>query len=77
VTKTAGPVALHLTPMHAKVGLIKAMVANVWAAIAYVKRSAQQLPKFDYWQSLVRYIGDKITGQSVLPGCSPGALAQG
>jgi hypothetical protein len=42
--------------------LIKAMVANVLAAIAYVKRAAEQLPKFDYWQALVRYIGDKITG---------------
>jgi hypothetical protein len=77
VTKTAGRVELHLTPMHAKVGLIKAMVANVLAAVAYVKRAAEQLPKLDCWQALVRYIGDKITGQSALPGYPPGALATG
>jgi hypothetical protein len=47
------------------------------AAIAYVKRAAEQLPKLDCWQALVRYIGDKITGQSVLPGCPPGGLATG
>jgi hypothetical protein len=47
------------------------------AAIAYVKRAAEQLPKFDYWQALVRYIGDKITNQSVLLGCPPVALATG
>jgi hypothetical protein len=59
------------------VGLIKAMVANVLAAVAYVKRATEQLPKLDCWQALVRYIGDKITGQSVLPGYPPGALATG
>jgi hypothetical protein len=77
VTKTAGRVELHLTPMHAKVSLIKAMVVNVSAAVAYVKRAAEQLPKLDCWQALVRYISDKITGQSVLPGCLPMALANG
>jgi hypothetical protein len=32
--------------MHADVGLIKTMITNVQAAIAYVKRSAEQ-PKTD------------------------------
>jgi hypothetical protein len=57
--------------------LIKAMVANVWAAIAYVQKAAQQLPKFDCWHALVHYIGDKITGTNAQPGCLSVALAAG
>jgi hypothetical protein len=44
-THSGGRTELHLTPMHAEVGLIKTMIANVGAAIAYVKRAAEQLPK--------------------------------
>jgi len=42
-------------------GLIKTMIANVQAAIAYVKRSAQQLPKIDRWRVLPGYICEGIT----------------
>lgn len=78
VTQTAGRVELHLTPMHAKVGLIKAMVANVQEAIRHVKKAAaEQLNKFDCWHALVRYISDKITGQTLLPTGPPVALVGG
>jgi hypothetical protein len=40
---------LYLTPMHAEVGLIKSMIANVHAAIQHVKAAAEQLPKLDPW----------------------------
>jgi hypothetical protein len=43
--------------------------------IIEVCEAAQQLPKFDCWQALVRYISDKITGQSVLPSRPPVVLA--
>jgi hypothetical protein len=73
-THSGGRTELHLTPMHAEVGLIKTMIANVQAAIAYVKRSAQQLPKIDRWRVLLGYICERITRQTVLPS-PPTALA--
>ncbi|MFO0202804.1 MAG: transposase, partial [Alphaproteobacteria bacterium] len=75
-TRSGGRTELHLTPMHAEVGLIKTMIANVQAAIAYVKRSAQQLPTIDRWRVLLDYICERITRQTVLP-CPPTALAGG
>jgi hypothetical protein len=52
--------------MHAEVGLIKTMIANVERAIAYVKRTAEQLPKVDRWRVLVGYICEQITRQTIL-----------
>jgi hypothetical protein len=65
-THSGGRTELHLTPMHAEVGMIKTMIANVQQAIAYVKRSAQQLPKIDRWRVLVGYICEQITRQTIL-----------
>jgi hypothetical protein len=67
---------LHLTPMHAKVGLIKSMIANVQAAIGHVKAIAQQLPGIDRWAELLRYICQRIVGQNSLP-IPPPAFAAG
>ena len=75
-THSGGRTELHLTPMHAEVGLIKTMIANVQQAIAYVKRSAEQLPKIDRWHILLGYICERITHQSILPSPPP-ALAGG
>ncbi|WP_157604921.1 hypothetical protein [Rhizobacter sp. Root16D2] len=44
---------LHLTPMHAEVGLSKSMIANVHAAIRHVKAAAEQLPETDHWATLL------------------------
>ncbi|MDR3368998.1 hypothetical protein [Rhodoferax sp.] len=57
-----------LAPMHAEADLIeiKTMITNVQQAIAYVKRSAEQLPKVDRWRVLVGYICERITRQTVL-----------
>ena len=62
--------------MHAEVGLIQTMIANIQAAIAYVRRAAEQLQKIDRWRVLVGYISERITGQTVLP-TSPAVLAEG
>jgi hypothetical protein len=62
-----GQTLLYLTPMHAEAGLIKSMVANVHAAIDYVKRAAEQLPKLNRWAALVAYICRRIVAQTVLP----------
>ncbi len=45
--RVVGQTWLYLTPMHAQAGLIKSMIANVHAAISYVRRAAEQLPKLD------------------------------
>ena len=66
---------MHLTPMHAEVGLIKTMITNIQTAIAYVRRAAQQLPKIDRWRVLVGYICERITRQTVLPYPPPGLVA--
>lgn len=34
--------------MHAEVGLIKTIIANIQAAVAYVRRAAERLPKVDW-----------------------------
>jgi hypothetical protein len=60
--------------MHAEVGLIKTMIANVQQAIDYVKRAAEQLPKIDRWRVLLGYICERITRQTILP-TPPPALA--
>jgi hypothetical protein len=62
-----GQTLLYLTPMHAEVGLIKRMIANVHAAIDHVKRAAQQLPKLDRWRALLAYICQRIAGPTPLP----------
>ncbi len=55
-THSGGRTELHLTHMHAEMGLIKSMIASIWAAIAYVKRTAEQLPKVYRWRVLLGYI---------------------
>ena len=64
---TGGQTQVYLTPMRAEVGTIKKMIANVQAALAHVRRAAEQLPKLNRWHSLVGYICERIAGQTVLP----------
>ena len=73
----AGQTMLYLTPMHAEAGLIKSMIANVRAAISYVRRAAEQLPRLDQWATLVDYICRKIVGQFALPTPPPALTATG
>ncbi len=68
---------LYLTPMHAEVGLIKAMIDNVHAAIRHVKAIAEQLPKADRWTTLLAYICQRIVGQIGLPVPPPALPAAG
>lgn len=62
----AGQMLLYLTPMHAEVGLIKSMIANVRAAVRHVKRAAEQLPAIDRWATLLAYICRRIVHQTTL-----------
>lgn len=72
-----GQTMLYLTPMHAEVGLIKSMIANIHAAIQHVKAVAEQLPKIDRWQALLACICQRIVGQFALPVPPPALAAQG
>jgi hypothetical protein len=73
-TSHSDQTTLYLTPMHAEAGLIKSMIANVHAAIRYVRSAAEQLPKIDRWATLLGYICQRIVGQTALP-TPPPALA--
>ncbi len=74
---TGGQTQVYLTPMHAEGGLIKKMIANIQAALAYVRRAAEQLPKLNRWHALVGYICERITGQTVLPTLPPALQGAG
>lgn len=71
---SGGQTLLYLTPMHAETGLIKSMIANVHAAIRYVRQTAEQLPTLDRWATLLGYICRQIVGPIGLP-IPPPALA--
>jgi Transposase DDE domain group 1 len=66
-TDHSGRTTLYLTPMHAEVGLIKSMIANVHAAIRHVRHAAEQLPMLDRWKALLAYICERIVGPASLP----------
>lgn len=53
--------------MHAQAGRIKAMLANVRAAVEHVRRAAEQLPGLDRWRELLRYICARIVAPTTLP----------
>ena len=63
--------------MHAEVGTIKKMIANIQAALAYVRRAAEQLPKLNRWHALISYICERITGQTMLPTPPPARQGAG
>ena len=44
-TSHSDQTTLYLTPMHAEAGLIISMIANVHAAIRYVRRAAEHCPR--------------------------------
>jgi len=73
-TSHSDQTTLYLTPMHAEAGLIKSMIANVHAAIRFVRNAAEQLPNLDRWATMLSYICQRIVGQTTLP-TPPPALA--
>lgn len=70
-TSHADQTTLYLTPMHAEASLIKSMIANVHAAIRYVRHAAEQLPRLDRWATLIGYICQRIVGQTAFPTPAP------
>jgi hypothetical protein len=74
---TGGQTQVYLTAMRAEMGTIKKMIANIQAALAHVKRAAQQLPKRNRWHALISCICERITGQTVLPTPPPALQGAG
>lgn len=60
-SRQGGQTQLYLTPMHAKLNTIKALIVNIRAALAHVKAAAEQMPGLDRWATLVRYVSQRIT----------------
>jgi hypothetical protein len=74
---SGGQTTLYLTPMHADVGLIKSMIANVRAAIQHVRAAAEQLTQLDRWREMLRYICARIVPPNTLPIPPPAPAAPG
>jgi hypothetical protein len=56
----AGQTTLYITPMHGKVSILKALIANIRAALQHLKVTAEQFKTGDPWAVLMRYVSDKI-----------------
>lgn len=59
-TSSGGQTTLYLTPLHGKANLIKTLIANIHAALQYVKAAAEQIKSADPWGLLLRYVSAKI-----------------
>jgi hypothetical protein len=62
-----GQTQLYLTPLHAKVQTIKALIVNIRAALEHVKTIAEQLPKVDRWATLLHYICQRFAPTITTP----------
>jgi hypothetical protein len=69
----AGQTTLYLTPLHGKAGALKALIANIGAALQHVKATAEQFANADPWTTLLRYISERIA-PSLAPFRHPIAL---
>ena len=59
--KHAGQTTLYLTPMHAAIDKLLALIANIRAALSHVRAVAEQLPQADRWKTFLEYVVAKIT----------------
>ncbi len=60
VANHAGQTTLYLTPLHGKANILKALIANIRAALQHVKDTAEQFKVIDRWAVLLRYVSDRI-----------------
>jgi Transposase DDE domain group 1 len=56
----AGQTTLYLTPLHGKAHALKALIANIGAALQHVKATAEQFANADPWATLLRYVSQRI-----------------
>ncbi len=60
-THSGGQTTLYLTPMHGKASVLKALIANIHAALQHVRAAAEQFKAADRSAVLLRYVSDSIT----------------
>jgi hypothetical protein len=60
ITESGGQRRVLLSLTHAAADHVKALVANIRAGLQLIRATAPQLPSVQKWQSLVRYIVNKI-----------------
>lgn len=58
--QSGGQTTLALTPLHGKANLIEPLIANIHAALRFVKEAAEQIKSADPWSLLLRYVDHKI-----------------
>jgi hypothetical protein len=56
----AGQTTLHLKLLHGKKTLLKALIANIHAALRHVRATAEQFGPIDPWTRLVRDVAERI-----------------
>ena len=59
-THSGGQTTLYLTPLHGKANLLKVLIANIHAALQYVKAAAEQFKTVDRWATLLRGVSARI-----------------
>ena len=59
--KHAGQTTLYLTPMHAAVDKLMALITNIRAALSHVRAVAEQLPDANRWRTFLDYVVATIT----------------
>jgi hypothetical protein len=52
---------MYLTPMHAAIDKLMALITNIRAAFSHVSAVAEQLPQTDRWKTFLDYVVAKIT----------------
>lgn len=60
VANHAGQTTLYLTPIHGKLNILKALIANISKTIQHLKSAAEQFKNEDRWAILLRYVSNKI-----------------
>lgn len=56
----AGSTTLYLSPIHAQRNRLKRLIANVGAALRHVRTTAEQFRDADPWDTLLRYVCERI-----------------
>ena len=59
VASHANQTTLYLTPLHGRKDILKRLIANIGAALQYIKAAAEQFKDLDRWGCLLRYISDR------------------
>ena len=57
-THSGGQTTLYLTPLHGRANLLKPLIANIHAALQYVKAASEPFKAADRWAVLVRDVSD-------------------